>query len=146
MLLVSVTAFSWLNPWRSVGRRASGHHRLRLRGRLPRPLEWYPLFDKCYVHRMGSSALSWWYTWTHWDLNPGPSACGADVIPLHHVPLRHRPTEPGIAGSSPAGVIAPIYYVLKYMLVSDHKRTALCRTFKTCSCHTNGPKPQGHMV
>ena len=20
--------------------------------------------------------------WTHWDLNPGPSACGADVIPL----------------------------------------------------------------
>ena len=25
--------------------------------------------------------------WTHWDLNPGPSACGADVIPLHHVPL-----------------------------------------------------------
>ena len=27
------------------------------------------------------------YTWTHWDLNPGPSACGADVIPLHHVPL-----------------------------------------------------------
>ena len=24
--------------------------------------------------------------WTHWDLNPGPSACGADVIPLHHVP------------------------------------------------------------
>ena len=26
-------------------------------------------------------------TWTHWDLNPGPSACEADVIPLHHVPL-----------------------------------------------------------
>ena len=24
--------------------------------------------------------------WTHWDLNPGPSACKADVIPLHHVP------------------------------------------------------------
>ena len=23
---------------------------------------------------------------THWDLNPGPSACEADVIPLHHVP------------------------------------------------------------
>ena len=29
--------------------------------------------------------------WTHWDLNPGPSACGADVIPLHHVPVRGRP-------------------------------------------------------
>ena len=28
--------------------------------------------------------------WTHWDLNPGPSACEADVIPLHHVPCaRH---------------------------------------------------------
>ena len=26
------------------------------------------------------------YNWTHWDLNPGPSACEADVIPLHHVP------------------------------------------------------------
>ena len=25
--------------------------------------------------------------WTHWDLNPGPSACGADVIPLHHAPV-----------------------------------------------------------
>ena len=25
--------------------------------------------------------------WTHWDLNPGPSACEADVIPLHHVPV-----------------------------------------------------------
>ena len=27
--------------------------------------------------------------WTHWDLNPGPSACEADVIPLHHVPDAH---------------------------------------------------------
>ena len=25
--------------------------------------------------------------WTHWDLNPGPSACESDVIPLHHVPV-----------------------------------------------------------
>ena len=24
--------------------------------------------------------------WTRWDLNPGPSACEADVIPLHHEP------------------------------------------------------------
>ena len=24
--------------------------------------------------------------WTHWGLNPGLSACEADVIPLHHVP------------------------------------------------------------
>ena len=28
--------------------------------------------------------------WTHWDLNPGPSACEADVIPLHHEPNMHR--------------------------------------------------------
>ena len=28
--------------------------------------------------------------WTCWDLNPGPSACEADVIPLHHKPdVRH---------------------------------------------------------
>ena len=25
-------------------------------------------------------------TWTRWGLNPGPSACEADVMPLHHVP------------------------------------------------------------
>ena len=28
--------------------------------------------------------------WTHWDLNPWPSACEADVIPLHHVPSEGR--------------------------------------------------------
>ena len=28
--------------------------------------------------------------WTHWDLSPGPSTCGADVIPLHHVPLKWK--------------------------------------------------------
>ena len=28
----------------------------------------------------------WFQKWTHWGLNPGPSACKADVIPLHHVP------------------------------------------------------------
>ena len=38
------------------------------------------------------------HAWTHWDLNPGPSACEADVMPLHHVPwtgmhtTRHGPT------------------------------------------------------
>ena len=29
--------------------------------------------------------------WTHWGLNPGPSACRADVIPLHHVPTWRSP-------------------------------------------------------
>ena len=28
--------------------------------------------------------------WTHWGLNPGPSACKPDVIPLHHVPARSQ--------------------------------------------------------
>ena len=28
--------------------------------------------------------------WTHWDLNPGSSACEADVMPLHHEPLMIR--------------------------------------------------------
>ena len=31
--------------------------------------------------------------WTHWGLNPGPSACEADVIPLHHVPLNAVQTD-----------------------------------------------------
>ena len=30
------------------------------------------------------------WSWTHWDLNPGPSACEADVIPLHHVPSAYK--------------------------------------------------------
>ena len=29
--------------------------------------------------------------WTHWDLSPGPSACKADVMPLHHVPVSCLP-------------------------------------------------------
>ena len=33
------------------------------------------------------------HAWTHWDLNPGPSACEADVIPLHHVPLKRVQTD-----------------------------------------------------
>ena len=34
-----------------------------------------------------AGALGYCGPWTHWDLNPGPSTCGADVMPLHHVPL-----------------------------------------------------------
>ena len=37
-----------------------------------------PQMDRC----MARGAARW----THWDLNTGLSACGADVIPLHHVP------------------------------------------------------------
>ena len=35
--------------------------------------------------------------WTHWGLNPGPSACEADVIPLHHVPLDGWPPVHALA-------------------------------------------------
>ena len=39
------------------------------------------------THRQGCNYYhACTYAWTHWDLNPGPSACEADVIPLHHVP------------------------------------------------------------
>ena len=28
--------------------------------------------------------------WTHWDLSTGPAACGAGVMPLHHVPSNYK--------------------------------------------------------
>ena len=37
-------------------------------------------------HHIIIKHLAKFLKWTHWDLNPGPSACEADVIPLHHVP------------------------------------------------------------
>ena len=46
--------------------------------------------------------------WTHWDLSPGPSACGADVTPLHHVPHRHvRCTKDQQQHNGRAGCMAP---------------------------------------
>ena len=38
--------------------------------------------------------------WTHWDLNPGPSACKADVIPLHHEPNDERSAATAVISSS----------------------------------------------
>ena len=32
-------------------------------------------------------ACAAWCAWTRWGWSPGPSACEADVMPLHHVPL-----------------------------------------------------------
>ena len=37
--------------------------------------------------RVAVCAIREKWKWTHWGLNPGPSACEADVIPLHHVPI-----------------------------------------------------------
>ena len=40
-----------------------------------------------YMHgNMVCMSVLVWQKWTHWGLNPGPSACEADVIPLHHAP------------------------------------------------------------
>ena len=44
--------------------------------------------------------------WTHWGLNPGPSACRADVIPLHHVPGLHACAPACAHRSSRAGCVA----------------------------------------
>ena len=41
--------------------------------------------ERLKIHDTSSSRSNHKY-WTHWGLNPGPSACEADVIPLHHVP------------------------------------------------------------
>ena len=43
-----------------------------------------PTFGKCARHVVNVRIAK--MKWTHWDLNPGPSACEADVIPLHHEP------------------------------------------------------------
>ena len=40
------------------------------------------VFDREYLSALPSKCEKW----THWDLNPGLSACEADVIPIHHVP------------------------------------------------------------
>ena len=41
---------------------------------------------ECSLRQLGMPLRGWHSKWTHWGLNPGPSACEADVIPLHHVP------------------------------------------------------------
>ena len=49
-----------------------------------------PLFSEKYAF-LDANRMAFEKNWTHWGLSPGPSACGADVIPLHHVPDKlHR--------------------------------------------------------
>ncbi len=49
--------------------------------------KWAPP-DRCHNRIMiyKSRILLFEDNWTHWGLNPGPSECESDVIPLHHVP------------------------------------------------------------
>ena len=44
-----------------------------------------------FVQLVVLSAQHWHMAWTHWGLNPGPSECGADVVPLQHVPVLAAP-------------------------------------------------------
>ncbi len=39
----------------------------------------------------------------HWGLNPGPSACRADVMPLHHMPAQRHGHASGTVGHSTSG-------------------------------------------
>ena len=41
-------------------------------------------YSRPHAHRLAPYLLN---KWTCWGLNPGPSACEVDVIPLHHMPL-----------------------------------------------------------
>ena len=46
----------------------------------------------------------------HWGLNPGPSACRADVMPLHHMPTQRMGTRQGPLATpidSPALSVSP---------------------------------------
>ena len=47
--------------------------------------------------------LSWRYIWTHWELNPGPSTCGAAVVPLdrNNDPGRTRTCNPRLRRPMP---------------------------------------------
>ena len=47
----------------------------------------FSLVAQCHAGAMLLHSSTLAIEWTHWGLSPGPSACEADVIPLHHVPL-----------------------------------------------------------
>ena len=50
-------------------------------------LELLPATERSYVLFFFAFWNKMVQVWTHWNLNPRPSACEADVMPLHHVPL-----------------------------------------------------------
>ena len=53
--------------------------------------------------------------WTHWGLSPGPSACEADVIPLHHVPLMKWQNLPDFK----------LYYLVSWQFACAYVRESL---------------------
>ena len=67
---------------------------------------------RCLPHRLASEARA--RKWTHWGLNPGPSACEADVIPLHHVPMIYL-RKSAHTSQSIAGLVVE-YIVLSLLL------------------------------
>ena len=59
--------------------------------------------------------------WTHWGLNPRPSACEADVIPLHHVPL-----------ASPSNTRPK--HIARCARVCTSQRVSTCACACVCAC------------
>ena len=62
--------------------------------------------------------------WTHWDLNPGPSACEADVIPLHHVPSGVKLQQ--IVGQSPGRADRLDWHPARILLLARFIGPAYC--------------------
>ena len=58
--------------------------------------QWVCAPDKLWQHQLPSPAKKVASKWTHWDLNPGPSACEANVMPLHHVPICQEKGREGL--------------------------------------------------
>ena len=56
--------------------------------------------------------------WTHWDFNPGPSACEADVIPLHHEPARQFQSGTLMQGIIPPTAALPACPALLHRLAA----------------------------
>ena len=56
--------------------------------------------------------------WTHWDLNPGPSACEADVLPLHHEPAGQFQSVTLMQGIVPPTAALPAYPAFLHRLAA----------------------------
>ena len=56
--------------------------------------------------------------WPHWDLNPGPSACEADMIPLRHEPVGQFKSVTLMQGIMPTTAALPGCPALLHRLAS----------------------------
>ena len=83
--------------------------------------------------------------WTHWDLNPGPSACEADLIPLHHVPhaikvhariLTRKNNQMQETGICPDHVMF-VEYMLMQAFCENSAAGTWTRVFRVTGVNTN---------